>query len=91
MAYRVNRTDLLRLAASAVRAGALPSDPTVPASSTMPRDLTCALCGEALGTAPAFTLLARGTAFLLHAPCFSAWIDVVVTPSQVAQTRRGDG
>jgi hypothetical protein len=56
----------------------------------MPADLMCALCGEPLGTPPAFTLLHRGTAFLLHAPCFSAWIDVVVTPGQVARTQDGE-
>jgi hypothetical protein len=74
----VNRDDLISLAASAVRAGALPRDRAVPASSTVPADLTCSLCHEALGSAPAFRLRSDGSAFLLHAECFSAWIDVVV-------------
>lgn len=83
--HGVKREQVRRLAAAAVRAGALPSDPAVPTSSTVPEDLTCSLCGEPLGRAPAFRLRSRETAFLLHAECFSAWIDIDVVV--VAQPR----
>ena len=75
------RGELRRLASDAVRAGRLPGDAAVPFSSTIDMDVACSLCGEPLGLYPAFRLLGPQGAAVLHAGCFSAWIDVVVEPT----------
>ena len=74
------RDQLRQLAAEAVRAGELPDDPAVAFSSRLPSDTACTLCAEALGDAPAFGLADPERVSVLHTECFSAWIDVVVTP-----------
>lgn len=75
--------ELRHLADVAVRAGTLPSDPALPFLSTVnvAYDTRCSLCGEVLGPAPAFRLIGAD-AILLHGHCFSAWVDVVVTPTR---------
>ena len=77
----MTRDQLRRLAENAVRAGILPGDRAVPFSSTFPAENGCSLCGQPLGDVPAFRLMSRDGTFVLHAQCFSAWIDVVVEPS----------
>ena len=76
----MTREERRKLAEAAVRAGALPSDPAVPFSATTDviAETPCELCEQPLGDAPAFTLICADLAFLMHAECFSAWIDVVV-------------
>ena len=73
--------ELRRLAADAVQAGRLPSDPSVPFAATVRADNPCSLCGEPLTAAPAFRLLSADHTFVLHTDCFSAWIYVVVEPT----------
>ena len=75
--------ELRHLADIAVRAGTLPSDPAVPFLPTLnvSLDVACSLCGELFGPAPVFRLI-DADVILLHGQCFSAWIDVVVTPTR---------
>lgn len=78
--------EVLELATTAVIAGTLPNDACVPFSSTVTfrADTGCDLCEQPLGATPAFKLVnPAGPAclLLLHARCFRAWLDVVVTPT----------
>ena len=74
---------LRRLADVAVRAGELPGDALTLSSTVAARpDTACSLCTLPLGHDPVFSLEAgRDGGTLLHAGCFSAWLDVVVTPT----------
>ena len=63
------------------RAGDLPSDPSVLASTVEPREnTTCSLCTQSLGHERAFELRTGDRIVLLHRQCFSAWLEVVVVP-----------
>ena len=75
-------TGLCRLADVAVSAGTLPGDPDIPMLIIEDRpDAMCSLCAEPLGRESVFELRGEQTG-LLHALCFSAWVDVVVTPTR---------
>ena len=78
----MEHAELRRLADLGVHAGTLPSDPAPPFLSTVnvAHDTRCSLCGEVLGLAAGFRLIEPERVFVLHTPCFSAWIDVVVEP-----------
>lgn len=81
-------TELCRLADVAVHLGTLPSDPSIQTLIIEDRpDATCSLCTEPVGGESAFQL--RGEqAVLLHPLCFSAWVDVVFTPTRESPPSR---
>ena len=71
--------ELRPLAEASVLAGMLPSDPRIPASIVKERrDAVCSLCRKPLGGESVFQIGGE-QAVLLHALCFSAWVDVVFT------------
>ena len=79
---RMDYPELCRLADVAVHLGTLPSDPSIQTLIIEDRpDATCSLCMEPLGRESAFEL-AGEPVVLLHPLCFSAWVDVAVTPAR---------